>query len=115
MTVIRELSRSKKAFVFLFSTGLMAAVVFGGVDATLAQEFIDSLTTLALGYLAGQGAADLGRNVGDAIEKGRAAVKSAGFEEGESPDFEGAAKVDVTEVAAAVEKVMAERNTEPGL
>ncbi len=71
---IAGLFGSKKAIVYVVTVGVMAAVMFGGVEAEHASDFIDKLSKLAMAYLGGQGLADLGKYAGAAYRSGKKAI-----------------------------------------
>jgi len=95
MEAAKGLIRSKKAIVYAVAVVAMTAVVFGGLDPQLAHEFVDKLTLLTMAYLGGQGAADLGKYLGDAWATGKALVESA-------TDDEPSSVADGLDVAAGV-------------
>ena len=82
MEALRGLTRSKKAWVYVLAVVVMTVVVFGDLDPTLAHEFVDKLTALTMAYLGGQGAADLGKYLGEAWASGKALAASAVDDEG---------------------------------
>ena len=77
MKVIKDLTQSKKAWVYLVAVVVMTGVVFGDLDPVLAHEFVDKMTALTMAYLGGQGAADLGKYLGEAWASGKALAASA--------------------------------------
>lgn len=71
---ISGLISSKKAIVYVVTVGVMAGIIFGGVDPEQASGFVDKLTKLAMAYLGGQGLADLGKYAGEAYASGKKAI-----------------------------------------
>ncbi len=71
---ISGLFSSKKAIVYVVTVGVMAGIIFGGVDPDHAADFVDKLSKLAMAYLGGQGLADLGKYAGQAYASGKKAV-----------------------------------------
>ena len=71
---ISGLFSSKKAIVYVVTVGVMAGIIFGGVDPEHAADFVDKLSKLAMAYLGGQGLADLGKYAGQAYASGKKAV-----------------------------------------
>ena len=71
---VSGLFSSKKAIVYVVTVGVMAAIIFGGIDPEHASEFVDKLSKLAMAYLGGQGLADLGKYAGEAYSTGQKAI-----------------------------------------
>lgn len=71
---ISGLISSKKAIVYVVTVGVMAGIIFGGVDPEQATDFVDKLSKLAMAYLGGQGLSDLGKYAGEAYASGQKAI-----------------------------------------
>lgn len=89
MKVLKELTQSKKAIVYVVTAAVMAVVMFAGLDPVAVADFTDKLYMLAMAYLGGQGLADLGKYAGEAYASGKKVVVS----QGGAPDREAAAAV----------------------